>query len=305
VAGNDEQLEALLDRIPVLQGLQRTVAELPGGLTNQNLHVTTPDHDYVVRVFRGDAEQLGIDRDAEHANSRAAAEAGVGAGVVDYRPDLGVLVIDYVEGTTLENDSFADPGVLERAADALRRLHAGPRFTGDFDMFRRQATYLRTVHDNGYRLFEGYHDHAEDWARVQKALAVHEVPTVPCNNDLLAGNFIDDGRRTWLIDYEYSGNNDACFELGNTATECDLDADQVEALVAAYFGDVRRHQLARVWLQSLVSEYGWSLWGAIQAAASSIEFDFYSWGQERYDKAERTFRGPRFRQLLEDVTRAD
>ena len=72
----DEQLEALLDRIPVLQGLQRTVAELPGGLTNQNRHVTTPDHDYVVRVFRGDAEQLGIDRDAEHANSRAAAEAG-------------------------------------------------------------------------------------------------------------------------------------------------------------------------------------------------------------------------------------
>jgi thiamine kinase-like enzyme len=305
VTRQDEQLEALLDRIPVLQGLPRTVVELPGGLTNQNLHVTTPDHDYVVRVFRGDAEQLGIDRDAEHANTRAAAEAGVGAGVVDYLPDLGVLIIDFLTGTTLENESFADPGVVMRAAEACRRLHEGPRFTGDFDMFKRQASYLRTVEDGGYRLFEGYADHADDFTRVSKALAERAGPTVPCNNDLLAGNFVDDGEKMWLIDYEYAGNNDPCFELGNTATECDLDDDQVEAFVAAYFGGLRRHELARVRLQSLVSEYGWSLWGAIQAAVSAIEFDFFSWGQERFDKAERTFRSPRFGQLLEDVTRDD
>ena len=301
----DEQLEALLDRIPVLQGLQRTVVELAGGLTNLNLRVTTPEHDYVVRVFRGDAEQLGIDRDAEHDNTRAAAEAGVGAGVVDYRPDLGVLVIDFLTGTTLQNESFAEPSVIERAARACRQLHGGPRFTGDFDMFSRQATYLRTVREQGYRLYDGYEGHASAWARVQRALEVHDVPTVPCNNDLLAGNFVDAGDKMWLIDYEYSGNNDACFEIGNTATECDLDDDQVEAFVAAYFGDVRRHQLARVRLQSLVSQYGWSLWGAIQSAASSIDFDFYSWGQERFDKADRTFRSPDFERLLEDVTGDD
>ena len=69
----DDDLEALLDRIPVLQGRRRTVVELPGGLTNQNLRVTTPDGDYVVRRFRGDAELLGIDRDAEHHDTLAAA----------------------------------------------------------------------------------------------------------------------------------------------------------------------------------------------------------------------------------------
>ena len=118
---------------------------------------------------------------------------------------------------------------------------------------------------------------------------------MPCNNDLLAGNFVDDGERMWLIDYEYSGNNDACFELGNTATECDFDDDQVEALVAAYFGEVRPDLLARVRLQSLVSEYGWSLWGAIQAAASTLDFDFDAWGQERFDKAAATFRAAALR----------
>ena len=134
----DDGLEALLDRIPVLQGLPRTVVELPGGLTNQNLRVTTRERDLVVRRFRGDAALLGIDRDAEHVNTIAAAEAGVGAPVVDYRPDLGVLVIGYVDGTTYDNGSFDDPRTVERAGRAIRQLHRGPRFTGDFDMFTRQ-----------------------------------------------------------------------------------------------------------------------------------------------------------------------
>jgi thiamine kinase-like enzyme len=301
-------LEALLDRIPVLQGRPRTVAELPGGLTNQNLRVTTAGAyggDYVVRRFRGDAELLGIDRDAEHANTVAASQAGVGAPVVDYRPDLGVLVIGYIDGTTYDNDSFARPGVVGRVADACRRLHEGPRFTGDFDMFERQARYLRTVHDRGYPLYDGYERLGDRFRDVHMALAVRAEATVPCNNDLLAGNFVDDGDRLWLIDYEYAGNNDACFELGNISTECDLDDDQVEELCTAYHRTHRPSRLARVRLQALVSAYGWSLWGAIQSSASSLDFDFDGWGRERFEKAARGLTGDRFASLLEDVARDD
>jgi thiamine kinase-like enzyme len=304
----DAELETLLDRIPVLRGLPRSVAELPGGLTNQNLRVTTSGPnggDYVVRRFRGDAELLGIDRDAEHLNTVAAAEAGVGAPVVDYLPELGVLVIGYIDGRTYENATFAEPGVVERAGRAMRRLHDGPRFTGDFDMFARQPRYLRTVRENGYPLFEGYEDLDEPFHRVEAALAVRAEPTVPCNNDLLAGNFVDDGEQLWLIDYEYGGNNDACFELGNTSTECDLDDDQVEALATAYFGRPIRHKLARVRLQALVSAYGWSLWGAIQASASTIDYDFDSWGREHFDKAARGLTADNLATLLKDATRAD
>jgi thiamine kinase-like enzyme len=305
VLHQDTELEALLDRIPILRGLQRSVVELAGGLTNQNLRVTTNAGDYVVRRFRGDAELLGIDRDAEHANTVAAAEAGVGAPVLDYRPDLGVLVIGYIDGVTYENATFADPHVVERAGQAIRRLHDGPRFTGDFDMFARQTRYLRTVREQGYRLFDGYTSYDDHFHRVDAALAARPEPTVPCNNDLLAGNFVDDGEKLWLIDYEYSGNNDACFELGNTSTECDLDDDQVEALVTAYYGRPLRHRLARTRLQALVSAYGWALWGAIQASASSIDFDFDSWGLERFEKAARGFTDDRFETLLEEVQRDD
>jgi thiamine kinase-like enzyme len=305
VAQSDPELEELLDRIPVLAGLARSVVELHGGLTNQNLRVTTSDGDYVVRRFRGDPELLGIDRDAEHANSVAAAKAGVGAPVVDYLPKLGVLVIGFLGGRTYDNASFAETGVPARAGEAIRRLHEGPRFVGDFDMVDRQQRYLRTVTERGYPLHEGYVDLDEQFHRVGRALAERAEPTVPCNNDLLAGNFVDDGDRVWLIDYEYSGNNDACFELGNTCTECDLDEDQVEELVSAYFGAASRSTLARVRLQALVSAYGWSLWGAIQSAASSIDFDFDAWGRERFEKAARGLTSDRLPALLEEAQRAD
>ena len=292
-----------LDRLACLAGRSWRVSELPGGLTNRNLHVVTDDGelDLVVRWSCGDATLLGIDRDAEAANTNAAALAGVGAEVVEYRPDLSMLVITFLAGEALEGASFAEPGVLSRAADACRRLHAGPPFTGDFDMHRRQAAYLRTVRDRGYALPAGYDDHADAWEDVRRALAAAPRPTVPCNNDLLAANFIDDGARTWLIDYEYSGNNDACFELGNTATECNLTPEQVEAYVEAYFGAPTRADLARVRLQMLCSEYGWSLWGFIQAAASPIDYDFHGWGMERYEKAAATFGGPELPRLLREV----
>jgi thiamine kinase-like enzyme len=297
---------AELDRLAVLAGRSWRVEELPGGLTNHNVRVITTDDgpplDIVVRCSQSDTGLLGINRDQEHLNTRAAAEAGVGAPVVEYRPDLHMLAIGYLDARPLDNPDFKDPGVLKRAADACRRLHAGPRFAGDFDMFRRQAAYRRTVAERGFPLPTSYDDHADDWESVRRALASQPRPSVPCNNDLLAANYLDDGERVWLIDYEYSGNNDAAFELGNTATECDFTLEQVEAWTEAYFRGLTRADLARVRLGALCSAYGWALWGFIQAASSPLDFDFRSWGMERYEKAAATFRGPDFTTLLEDVS---
>jgi thiamine kinase-like enzyme len=260
-----------------------------------------PPLDLVVRCSHGDPALLGIDREAEHLNTATAAGAGVGAPVVEFRPDLGMLVIGFLEGRALVDADFADPGALTRAARAVRSLHAGPRFTGDFDMFARQATYLATIREHGYRLPSDYESYAGPWDEVRRALAASPRPTVPCNNDLLAANFIDDGSRVWLIDYEYSGNNDACFELGNTAAECGFTPDLTEAWTEAYFGSPSRADVARVRLQSICSWYGWSLWGFIQAAASPIDFDFWSWGLERYEKARTAFASPQFHRLLAEV----
>ena len=294
-----------LDRLACLAGRSWRVSDLPGGLTNRNFHVQTDDGvDVVVRWALGDATLLGIDRDAEAANTALAAESGVGAAVLEYRPELSLLVIAFLQGRSLEDQDFDDAGVLQRAAHATRRLHAGPRFVNDFDMFARQAAYLRTVREQGYWLPPAYDEHAGAWADVRRVLTATAPLTVPCNNDLLAANFIDDGEAARLIDYEYSGNNDPAFELGNTTTECGFGAEQVAAYVEAYYGSLTPARLARVRLQALCSEYGWSLWGFIQAAASPIDYDFRGWGLERYEKAAATFRSPRFTRLLEDVAGA-
>jgi len=172
-------------------------------------------------------------------------------------------------------------------------------------MFDIQRDYLSLVQARGYRLPDGYLDFAHQVQQIRQALAVRDEGTVPCNNDLLAGNFVDDGTQVWLIDYEYSGNNDACFELGNIWSECHLSHDQLEELVTAYYGRPLRNKVARAQLQGLMSKYGWTLWASIQQASSALDFDFWGWGMEKYESAVEMFRSPHFPQLLEIVELPD
>jgi thiamine kinase-like enzyme len=301
----DSELDVLLDDIPALAGRPRLLEELSGGLTNRNVKVTTPDAVYVVRCTGTSANFLGIDRDAEYQNSKAAEEAGVGAPVIAYRPDFGILVLGYLTGKTLCNEDFQRPGVLAKVAAGCRALHSGPRFCSRFDMFERQRTYLKTVLDNGFKVPRDYFEHAEAFAAAREALTATDQTTVPCNNDLLAENFIEDGDRVWLIDYEYSGNNDPCFELGNIWSECGLSADQLDELVTAYYGRALRHKTARAHLQGIVAKYGWTLWGCIQNATSPLEFDFWAWAMERYEAAVAEFASPGFARLIDDVYATD
>jgi thiamine kinase-like enzyme len=302
---NHDQLAEVFDQIPALAGHPRTVEELSGGLTNRNVKVTTPDGVFVARCADVNADALEIDRNAEHLNSKAAEQAGVGAPVLDYRPDLGVLVIGFIPGVTLSRADFAKPDMVRRVAEGCRRLHAGPRFVSDFNMFERQQGYLRTVQREGYDIPAGYLDQVERVERMRTALATLDEGTVPCNNDLLAENFVDDGQKIWLIDYEYSGNNDACFELGNIWMECRLGADQLEELVTTYYGRPRSSKLARARLLGALGQYGWTLWGAIQHAVSPLDFDFWEWALEGHELALGELTSDRFEQLLDDVQVSD
>ncbi|MEO3884784.1 choline/ethanolamine kinase family protein [Nonomuraea sp. B5E05] len=296
----------VLDRIPLLSGVPRAVEELPGGLTNRNYKVTTPGGTYVVRVSASDGALLAIDRDAEHANSLAAARAGVGAPVHAYLPGQGVLVVGYLDARTFTEADLHDPANLPRVAEVCRRLHAGPRFVSDFDMFDVQRRYLEIVQERGFRLPARYLDFMPIIAEIRKCLAIRDEGTVPCNNDLLPGNILDDGRRLWLIDYEYAGNNDPCFELGNVWSESDLPPGHLETLVTAYYGRPLRHKIARARLLGLMSKYGWTLWASIQDSANaSIDFDFWSWGMEKYERAVAEFTGPALAGLMDDAARAD
>ena len=113
--------------------------------------------------------------------------------------------------------------------------------------------------------------------------------TVPCHNDQLAENFLDDGDRVRMIDFEYSGNNDRCFELGNIWSEATLPPELLDVLVTAYFGRPRPEMVARARLFAVLAQYGWMLWASIQDGSSGMDFDFWSWGMQKYERAVLTF----------------
>ena len=302
---SDPELDALLDQLPALAGQPRQLEELSGGLTNRNIKITLPTATYVARCSVNRTNLLGIDRDNEYYNSKAAEQAGVGAPVIDYRPDLGILLVGFLEGNTLTNADLQRPDVLARVAAGCRALHAGPRFRDEFNMFERQPAYLKVVQEHGFRIPTDYLYYTREFHAVRRILGPAEHTTVPCNNDLLAGNFVDNGQKVWLIDYEYSGNNDPCFELGNLGAECGLSTDQLDELVTLYYGRRLRHKTARARLQGIVGKYGWTLWGCIQNGSSSLDFDFWEWAMERYESAVAEFRGPDFPRLLSDAQASD
>src|SRR5260370_24746059 len=144
------ELAALSERTAGLARRPRRVRELPGGLTNRNYQVTTPDGTFVARVSSGGSELLAIDRDCEYRNSVTAAAAEVGPPVIEYRPQDGVLVIGYIEGRTLGHADVAAAQNIPRVAEACRRLHSGGRSGNDSDMFAIQRRYPSVAPSPGF-----------------------------------------------------------------------------------------------------------------------------------------------------------
>jgi thiamine kinase-like enzyme len=293
--------EEVVSRVPGWAGREIRISPIAAGLTNQNFRVEVDGEPFFVRLPGGSTELLAVDRANELHNTRAAAEAGVGPRVVHHDPTSGALALEWIDCRTMSKAAFAEPGTPARIAEALRRLHAGPRFHDDFDMFRLTEYYLSVVDARSIRIPDGYRDELPKVALIEAALAAHPLPTVPCHNDLLAENYLDDGSKLWIVDYEYSGTNDPTFELGNTAQELGFDAARQEELCAAYFGEATPALLARMRLQMIMSDVGWTLWAAIQAAISSIDYDFWGWAEERWGRASAAFGRDDFDDLLAEA----
>lgn len=293
-----------LPRIRSLPCAESVIAvdPLPGGLSNRNYRLQTSRGTFVVRVSDPESSALAINRNVEMRNSLAAAAAGVGAPVVDFVPDAGLLVVGWIEARPFGPEDIADPANWPRIAEACRKLHGGPRFCNEFDMFDIQEGYLEICKSRGYRLPDGYLSYMAHVARMKAAMRSTREETVPCNNDLLPANFIDDGKKIHIIDYEYSGNNEASFEIGNIWSEANLSLEGLEGLVTCYWGTYRPDKVARARLWGLMSKFGWTLWAVIQANISNIDFNYWEWGMEKFDRAVEEFEGPEFEALIEAVS---
>jgi thiamine kinase-like enzyme len=295
-------IEQVVDRIGDWKGKSVNIHPLSGGLTNTNYRVEVDDTRYVVRIPGASTQLLAIDRGNEYHNTKAAAASGVSPAIIHHLPDVNVMVLEFIQGETMSIAKLSAPGMPARIAQSLKTLHTkSPRFRDDFNMFRLTEYYLKIADERGIKIPDGYPAYMPRIARIETAMARNPLPTVPCNNDLLAENYIDDGRMLRLIDFEYSGNNDPTFELGNTCQEQQYDEARIAELCAAYFGEAYPDKLARMKLNMIMSDVGWTLWAAIQANISTIDFDFWGWAVERWGRATTKMDSPDFENWLATV----
>jgi thiamine kinase-like enzyme len=259
------------------------VEPLSGGITNHNFRVEVDGEAYVLRIGGKDTELLGIDRDAEHAASRNAAALGLGPEIVHF--GSGCLVTRFVAGTV----GAVDP---ERVGRALRTLHDGPSIPSRFDCFRVVEIYCATAIEHGVSVPQAYGRAHETAAAIERQRV--GVPPCACHNDLLNANFISDGERLWIVDWEYAGMGDPFFDLGNFAVNHELDEEGERALLAAYGTDDHTTLV----LMRFMSDFREAMWGVVQQGISELDFDFRAYADEHFERLERTAAEPRFRAAL-------
>ncbi|GAA3300997.1 phosphotransferase family protein [Dactylosporangium vinaceum] len=301
----------LLERVPSWVGRAVEWQRLQGGLSHHVYRVDVDQVPYVLRVLEPQvsAVGLGIAPAREIANTETAAES-VGPQVYATLPDVPAIVLEFLPGRTLAAADVRRPVVIPALAEACRRLHAGPAFGNDFDIFGKRAELLEVCRRNDLPLPDGYRDGDSTVDAVREALDERPLRAVPCHNDLLAENFIATSSGVRIIDYQLSGNNDPAFELGDIAAEADYDPDLTGLLAEAYFGEeLSPALLARVRLFHIASNVTWALWFTVHhgllAAARGEDlagFDYAAEAADKWGQARDALADPALGRLLGTVT---
>jgi len=225
----------------------------------------------------------------------------VGPEVVAFIRPEGYLVTRFIEGSPVSLDAVRTPAVLRAVAASLRRIHDGPAIPGLFVPFRIVEAYQALARSRGVTIPPEY-DLAEATARrVELACLTAPVELRPCHNDLLNANFIDDGERIRIVDWEYAGMGDPYFDLGNFSINHELEPDADAIFLEAYAGSVRRGDLARLALMRVISDFREAMWGVLQQGISTLDVDFREYAAEHFDRLLANAGRPAFERALAEA----
>ena len=262
-----------------------------GGITNKNFVVKDNDDQFFVRIG-DDIPEHGIMRFTEAAASRAAAAAGVSPEVVHQQN--GALVLRFIEGRTFTEEDVRKSENLERIVPLVRRAHREipQHFRGAalvFWVFQVLRDYANTLRDGNSRMLPELSRLLGIARRLEAT--VGKVDLVFGHNDLLAANFLDDGERLWLVDWDYAGFNSPLFDLGGLASNNQLTPEQEDWLLEAYFEspvtDDLRRRYAAMKCASLLRE---SMWSMVSEIHSTLDFDYVAYTTENLERFERAWK---------------
>jgi len=282
----DPALATVLAAIPAWEGSEPLVTPITIGITNRNFRVDIAGESFVVRLSGKDTDLLGIDRAAENAAASAAAEAGVAPEVFAFLPELGALITRFVEGAHIPEDDLRRESVLRPVVNSIKAIHAGGPIPSAFPVFRIVEDYREIAAERGVAAppaFDEVHAKANE---IEAAFAKHPLPDRPCHNDLLNANFLLDGDHVWIVDYEYGGMGDVFFDLGNLSINNGLTPDAQELLLRLYVGraGVSDAHRARLQLMRIMSDFREAMWGVVQQAISTLEFDYVDYAGRHFER---------------------
>jgi thiamine kinase-like enzyme len=283
-------IDAIIARL--WPGREAQVELLGGGITNHNWKVTLDDGAYVLRIAGRDTGLLGIDRAVEHEASLAAAAVGVGPEVVAFLEPEGCLVTRFIEGSVVPEDRMREPDSIRRVALVLRAVHAGPSLPGRFISFRVVEDYRSTAFARGAEVPAAYAWARQVARRIERARGA--FPERACHNDLLNANFIDDGSRIRIVDWEYAGMGDVFFDLANFSINHGLEADGRRELLNAYAGEVSPAAERALELMRFMSDFREAMWGIVQGAVSELDFDFGAYADKHFERLQQLAAEPAF-----------
>jgi thiamine kinase-like enzyme len=304
-------MQEVFDHLPRVPALARyrpaeIRVERLAGLTNRNYKLTLPDGGAVVLRIPGEGTSAYIDRKAEAQMARVAADAGVNAPLLYFDPEDGLQVTRFIEGAvTMNAERFRDLGSVGRAARAFRQMHeCGQSFAARFELFQMIDNYLGLLNSKGARIPDGYADVQREAEAVRAALGRHALPLKPCHCDPLCENFLDTGSRMWILDWEYAGNNDPMWDLGDLSVEAGFGAEQDAVQMEAYFGGrAPAFDTGRMVMYKAMCDLLWTLWGCIQVMNENPVDDFWAYATNRFERCQRLMGAPDFGTHLEAVRR--
>jgi len=275
------------------------VTALSGGITNHNYRVDVNGVSFVLRVGGNDTNLLGINRTVEHAASLRAAEIGVGPEVVAFVESKGWLVTRFIDGRAVPPEELRTPEGIRRVAAVLRKVHEADAIPGRFDAHVVVEQYREKAKKHGVWIPAEF-DHAHHASeRIRRARGPQ--PQVPCHNDLLNANFLDDGQIR-VVDWEYAGMGDRFFDLANLSVNHEYGIDEDRLLLAAYFGVDRPADLAALRLMRLMSDFREAMWGVLQSGISKLDFDFRKYADKHFSRLLLAAADPDFEHYLRQAS---
>ena len=297
----DPALAAVIGAVPDWAGLTPDVTPITIGITNRNFRVDLGGSSFVVRLSGKDTELLGIDRAAEEEAARAAAGAGVGPEVFAYLPEHSALITRFVQGEHIPEENLQREEVLRPVIASVKAIHACPPIRSTFPVFRIVEDYAHLATERGVAIPAAFEDAHAMAGRIEASFARAPMPLTTCHNDLLNANFLQDGEHVWIVDYEYAGIGDPFFDLGNLSINNGLRPEAQELLLRLYFGEVTDEHRARLGLMRIMSDFREAMWGVVQQALSTLDFDYVGYADKHFMRLLGTAADPRFEDWLRAV----